>query len=99
MAMLTYLLVDMATVNTYASVFVTYAMDVFIRTRGALEHSTSTPACHPAATFVQPSCNLRATFGSHRCSSLVPHRPGTMRAELAQRNIASKTLLDDRFLL
>ena len=60
MAMLTYLLVDMATVNTYASVFVTYAMDVFIRTRGALEHSTSTPACHPAATFVQPSCNLRA---------------------------------------
>ena len=54
LSVLTYGLIDMATTNTYAAIFVTYAVDVTLR---------------------------------------------ALRTELATRNIAAKTLLDDRFLL
>ena len=54
LSVLTYTLLDMATTNTYAAIFTTYAVDVVVR---------------------------------------------TLRAEVATRNIAAKTLLDDRFLL
>jgi len=54
LGVLTYSLFDMATSNTFVAIFMTYAMDVGVR---------------------------------------------TLRTELAARNISSKTLLDDRFLL